>query len=905
MEHCRTCGESLEPGELCPVCLLAGGIEHQAELPETIGRYRILRLLGEGGMGAVFEAEQEQPRRTVALKVIRSGLAQPDLLRRFEKESQALARLHHPGIAQVYEAGAADQGFGPQPYFAMEFIQGQALDQYAEAKKLTTRQRLQLMIQICEAVQHAHERGIIHRDLKPSNILVEESGQPKILDFGVARMTDADTQATRQTDLGQLIGTVAYMSPEQVTGDPLEIDTRSDIYTLGMILYQLLAGRLPYMVTRHLPQALQMIREQEPSPLSSINRIYRGDIETIASKALEKEKSRRYASAADLAQDLRRYLEHLPIAARPPGAAYQLGKFARRHRTLVGGVAGVFATLVAGLVASTMEANRARTAERSAIAARQSAVAAQEGAVMERDRAVAAEQRAETARSAAERATQRATASEAQARVERDRAIEQKGRADRETAVAQAVNDFLQKDVLEQTNNRIQAGPKSKPDPDIKIRTALDRAAARIDGKFGGQPLVEASIRETIGQSYRDLGLFQEAERHLARALELRKSQLGTDNPQTAMSMKFLADVFLEEGKYTEAETVLSETLAIQRRVLGEESGAALATARDLAITYQRVGKDAEAAKLMKQVLEEQRRVMGENSAEVLLTTGGLGSLYNKLHKYAESAEMLSGLDKILRKRFGDENPNTIANAGNLANAYVGLHDYAQAEELLVQSRAVQLRVRGEKHPNTLLTFSSLANVYAAEGKRDLAEAAYKQLVEMAPQAFGPQHPTTLLFIRNLAHLYAEEGRNAEAEPLLAKVLDARKRVLGPQHPETIAVMSELAFTRIELQKYADAEPVIRESMSAHAKLAPDSNARLIDSLLLGASLAGQKKYAEADPLLVNGYQGLRQHPSEGHEFYLQKARGWIAQLYRDWGKPAEATEWLRTDGTKIANSSR
>ena len=220
-----------------------------AALPSTIGRYRILRLLGEGGMGVVYEAEQEQPRRTVALKVIKSGLGDPTLVRRFEQEARALGRLQHPGIAQIYEAGTAENGCGPQPYFAMEFIRGRPLLEYAHAQRLNTGQRLELTARICEAVHHAHQRGIIHRDLKPGNILVDETGQPKILDFGVARATDSDAHVTRQTDLGQLVGTLAYMSPEQVLADPMDLDTRSDVYALGVILYELLTGRKPYHIS--------------------------------------------------------------------------------------------------------------------------------------------------------------------------------------------------------------------------------------------------------------------------------------------------------------------------------------------------------------------------------------------------------------------------------------------------------------------------------------------------------------------------------------------------------------------------------------------------------------------------------------------------------------------------------
>src|SRR5580704_6153205 len=281
----------------------AAGMKPEGALPDRVGPYRILGRLGAGGMGMVYQAEQEHPRRIVALKVIRPGWSTPELLRRFERESQALGRLQHPGIAQIYEAGTADAGAGPQPYFAMEFIQGQALGKYADAIHLDTRGRLELIAKICEAVQHAHQRGIIHRDLKPGNVLVDQTGQPKILDFGVARITDGDAQATRQTDLGQLVGTLTYMSPEQVLADPLELDARSDVYALGVIAYELLAGCLPYQLSKTLHEAVETIRETDPAPLSSVNPRLRGDIETILAKALEKDKARRYNSAADLAAD--------------------------------------------------------------------------------------------------------------------------------------------------------------------------------------------------------------------------------------------------------------------------------------------------------------------------------------------------------------------------------------------------------------------------------------------------------------------------------------------------------------------------------------------------------------------------------------------------------------------------
>ncbi len=332
----------------------------------TIGRYTIESVLGAGGMGAVYKATQQSPHRTVALKLMKHGAVSPRALRRFELESEVLGKLTHPGIAQIHEAGMHNGA----PFFAMEYVPGQILTDYAQSHNLSTHQRLQLFAKVCNAVHHAHTKGVIHRDLKPHNILVTEQGeppqpQPKILDFGVARATDADVQsATIRTDVGQLIGTIPYMSPEQVAADPSDIDTRSDVYALGVVLYELLAGRMPYDLERKMiHEAARVIREDEPTRLSSINTTLRGDVETIVAKALEKERDRRYQSALDLGSDIQRYLNDEPIAARPPSTWYQLRKFSKRNKALVTGTAAAFAFLLLGLVGTTyglIEANTQR-----------------------------------------------------------------------------------------------------------------------------------------------------------------------------------------------------------------------------------------------------------------------------------------------------------------------------------------------------------------------------------------------------------------------------------------------------------------------------------------------------------------------------------------------------------------
>ena len=758
-----------------------------AKVPSTIGSYRIIRLLGEGGMGAVYEAEQDQPRRRVALKVIKSAWADRELLRRFELESQTLGRLHHPGIAQIYEAGAAETGFGSQPFFAMEIIHGKPLIEYAEAKHLNTRQRLALMIQICEAVEHAHQRGIIHRDLKPGNILMEENGQPKILDFGLARVTDGDMQATRQTDMGQLLGTLAYMSPEQVTADPLALDTRSDVYALGVILYELLAGRLPYEVSRHVYEVVRTIQQVDPKPLSSINRAYRGDIETIAAKALEKDKTRRYGSAAELAADIRRYLEDRPIAAKPASTSYQLRKFARRNKVLVTGTFAVFLTLIVGVVVSTWQAVRARRAE---------------------------------------------------------------VRAQAETATAQAVVDFLQNDLLAQASANKQAGPKTKPDPDLKVRTALDRAAERIEGKFAKQPEVEAEIRQTIGQTYYDLGLYPEGRKQLEQALTLRRRVLGPDNPKTIETMLSLGLTALVQDKYAEAEEIDNRALEISRRVLGPENPVTLKCTSAVVNLYLAQHKAAQTEALAKQALEISRRVLGPEHPDTLYAAGNLAASYAGQGKYAQDAALLAPVLEISRRVLGPEHPETLDYMRGLSYAYVMQGKEAQADEMDQQLLQILRRDLGPEHPVTLTALYNVTAGELREGKNAEAEELASDALEIKRRIFGPEDRRTLNSMRQLAEAYQGQGRYAEAEELDAKVLEIGRRLQGPED-RTLDTMDDLADVYRLEGKYAQAEALYSQTLDIQRRvLGADNPATFSAGEQMAITLSYDKQFARAEALM-------------------------------------------------------
>ena len=815
-------------------------------LPVAFGRYRIIRLLGEGGMGAVYEAEQEKPRRKVALKVIKSGMASPEMLRRFEQESQALGRLQHPGIARIYEAGTADTGFGPQPFFAMELIGGQHLQQYADAHHLNVRERLEMMEKICEAVQHAHERGLVHRDLKPGNILVDEAGQPKILDFGVARVTDSDAQATRHTDVGQLVGTLAYMSPEQVLADPLDLDTRSDVYSLGVILYELLAARRPYNLGRTLHEAVQAIREEDPAPLSSVNRRYRGDIETIVATALNKDRARRYASAAEMAGDIRRHLKDEPIVARPPSTAYQLQKFARRHRALVTGVAAVFVVLVGGIIASMWQATRATRAEQAAIQERDRATAAERTATEERDRALIAERAATADRN-------RAMTAEAEAVQARNRAVTEKDRADTEAATAKAVNEFLQDDLLAQASASVQARPDTPPDPDLKVRTALDRAAARIAGKFDGQPLVEASIRQTIGTTYEDMGLYPEALRQFERTFELRRTALGARHPDTLSSMNELGQLYKNQAKYEQAAALHLKVLEIRRHVLGNEHPDTLSTMYNLGTVYQREGKHGQAEALFTRVLEARRRKLGDGHADTLNTLESLAETHRGQGKYALAEVPYTKLLDARRRTLGEEHPDTLRTMNNLAGLYEQQSRYPQAEALHLKATEVQRRVLGEEHPNTLLGMNNLAIVYYRQQNYVQAEALYTRTLELQRRVLGEEHHDTLITMNNLGALYSVQGKYAEAEPLLTRLLEIQRRIMGEEHPNTLSFMTSLGVMYRNQGKVGQAEPLLSKALETRRRvLGEEHPATLVAMSNLGTLYRDQGKYADSEALFTN-----------------------------------------------------
>lgn len=817
-------------------------------LPEEIGHYKILRRIGEGGMGTVYEAEQERPRRTVALKVIRPGFATPNLLRRFEQESQALGRLQHPGIAQIYEAGTAETSFGPQPYFAMEYIRGSRLLEYSAAAKLSVKQRLELAAKIADAVQHAHERGIIHRDLKPGNILVTENGQPKILDFGVARMTDSDIQATQQTDVGQLVGTIPYMSPEQVAADPSALDTRSDVYALGVILYELLAGKLPYdLRKKSLPEAVRAIREEDPTPLSSISRVYRGDIETIIGKALEKDKARRYASASELAADIRRYLANEPIVARAPSATYQLSKFARRNRAVVAGVLAVMVVLAAGATVSTILAIRATRAQQLAEERRVQTEQARGVAVQREKEAEAARVLAEERRAQAEdsqRAADRARSAEA---AQRKAAEQNAAQAKQESARAEH-NFSLAQESVEKYFIQVSQSPELQAQNLEKLRRSLLITAQDFYQKFTAERSGDAFLRADFGHSLATLGQIDITMGENKQALEVLERARGIlepalkQNPENRVIEQNLYFTYLLLGQVYENTSVFDKAEAQDRN--------AIQVASEWGKTHP---EDA------------------DNALSLATANENLGKLLNRVNRIEEAIAIIKkGI--AIRQELSEKHPDRedyrnslLAADVNMVSAYAAIGKIKEALPYAEQS--VQI---GEKiyaaHPEDPDTgnrlgvgYNNLGGVYRLLDRVPEAKKAHEQAL-VVREKLSREHPTVLDYSIYLSGSYINLGELAEGDAKPKEALDwlgkAEQTLLGvlEKEPKQATARYYMSYDYSwQARAYEDLGE--REEASKHWSLAIDYDDHNDPQLKLGRAMAFaskgeyEKAAAQADEL--------------------------------------------------------
>jgi len=704
-------------------------------IPEVLDGFRILRLLGEGGMGVVYLAEQERPRRQVALKVIRSGWLSSTAQRRFEHEVNVLGRLQHPGIAQIYESGTTRDGKGARTYFTMEYVDGAPLTHHARLRGLDTRARLEMIVRVCEAVQHAHQKGVIHRDLKPGNILVGSSGEPKIVDFGVARLIDPDaSRSLALTQSGQFVGTLAYMSPEQLEGRGEGVDTRSDVYALGLVLYELLAGRRAHAVTDlGLEAAARTIRSGEPPALGSIVRTLRGDLETIVAKALEKEPARRYQSAAELGADIRRYLTDEPIFARPASRMYQLRKFARRNRAVVITAGLVAAALIGGVITTTWQASRAG---REAARARREA-----------DRATAVSDfvRRMFASIDPYRGAGEATVAELARRAAAEIDAAAAGQPELEAALRYEVGVIF-----------YAAGLAGDAEQQYRRALELRRRLAGDDHRD------TIAVVHALGLLFNRQGRFAEAEPLLREAFDQRRVQ-SVDSPETWRAASDLSMALMPVGRIDEAEALCSEARRKQQARLGSTHTDTLATQVNLASILRARGRLEEAADLLSDARRDLGETVGPEHPSTLLATANLAQVYKDGRRYAEAEPLYRTAREGLLGRLGAEHPDTLVATANLAQVLWRQKKAEEANDLYREVVPAFRRVFGTTHPSVLTTTTHWALALKDLGRPADAESLLAGVWSAYRQNLGAEHERTRQVERYLNEVRVDLKRAPDA----------------------------------------------------------------------------------------------------------------------------------------------
>jgi non-specific serine/threonine protein kinase/serine/threonine-protein kinase len=732
--------------------------------PMRVGPYRIIQMLGEGGMGVVFEAEEMEPvRRRVALKLVRAGHDTREVLARFDAERRALAVMNHACIAKVLGAGTTETG---QPYFAMELVRGLPITLFCDARRLPIRDRLLLFISVCEAVQHAHQKGVIHRDLKPSNILVsDEDGhaQPKVIDFGIAKALGPTGNATL-TMSGMAVGTAAYMSPEQANSGQVDVDTRADIYSLGVMLYELLVGHLPVdpnamglfvflaqLVSGHVtppaPSVGLLTVEQERDTVAHkrrtdfrhLRRELKGDLDWIIMKAMQSDRALRYETANGLAADLRRYLSDEPVAARPPSTRYRITKFVRRHRVGVIAAGTVFVTVVASAIVSAVGYVRATRAEQHA-------------------------------------------AEEAEA--------------------AKQVTNFLV-DLF-----RVSDPGESRGNT-LTAREILDRGTKRVTTELAAQPLLQARIMQTMGSVHAQLGQYGPARTLLADVLRAREQALPADDPLVAETLASLGEVARSRGDADGADRLLSRALAIRLKTFGPEHIDVASTLASIAALRWRQGRAADAESLYKRVLLLDKKVRTENDPRVARDMRGLAAVYYSQKRYGEAEQLWKETLALQERTFGGDHPDVASTRNNLGGLYYSMGRFTDAQRYYQQARPVIEKSLGPLHPITASVINNLAEVEWKLKHYGVSEELFRRALTVKEQSLTADNPSLAVTLNGMAGLLRDQGRTVEAEPLYQRALSIRERALGSSNAETAETLRDYAALLVRAGRRVEAQQLL------------------------------------------------------------------------------------------------
>lgn len=777
------------------------------DFPASIGRYTIEGELGRGGMGVVLLARQQHPDRRVALKVMSAALDTERARQRFGHEVEVLGRLQHPGIAQIYDAGTAEVHGLERPYFAMELVEGETLTAYAEANGLGTAAKLRLLAVICRAIHHAHTKGVIHRDIKPGNIIVDTSGRPKVLDFGVARAIETDhAAATRQTEAGQLVGTLPYMSPEQVSGDLASIDTRSDVYALGVIGYQLLAGELPYRLSgASIIDSVRTITDGTPTPLSTHDASLRGDIATIIGKALEKDRSRRYQSAQEMADDIERYLRREPIMARPPSTVYTLTMFARRNRALVGGAAMAVVLLIAGTAATTTQAIAATRAQKAADL--DATIARETNALL--DRILAS---ADPAESRGAELTVAEVLDNADTLIETSdlpdaakgavlltigrtyMALARLDDAERRLVpAAELLEASMGADSREAIGARRMLGvlAAERGQADIALETAR-RAHATLLERFGPDDPDTIWARSEEARALVELGRGDEAIGVLTEVVEQTERVLGREDTAHLTALNNLASAYRETGELIEAEGLHRLVVELRREIEGEDHPNTITARNNLATVLVRAGKADEAEALLRETLEQRRRVLGDRHRGTLNTVQNLSGLLLTQGRLDEAEPLVREAYDLSRELLGPLHANSLNAANQLAYLVEDRGDDVEAERLYRQTIEDLEKLPTRDHPENLAPLSNLASLLRRTGRLDEAEAMFADVVGRAQRVAGNDHYITGIFLSNHGECLGALGRVEAARERLTEAVRILSGSLGPEHTRTVTARERL-----------------------------------------------------------------------------------------------------------------